>query len=201
MLESVMSSFYDELEKISTVSLSGLSPETVLTASQPQPMPTPGLDKARQILEKAELYKTAARRKQTGIQNPSLPQFQTLARPVQPGMSKTDKALSGGAHVVGGMGVGKLLAEYSHGFKGIEGVKPSPRVGALAMTAGGALGGARFVQKRLQERRMAKAAAATPGMALKASQQVAKVTRARNLGASLRKFTPTIGHRGTFPMP
>src|SRR3954468_2734935 len=63
--EGMKSSFFDELEKISTISLSGLSPETVLNSPKPEPMETPGLDKARQILARVDSIKTAAAKKKS----------------------------------------------------------------------------------------------------------------------------------------
>lgn len=189
--------FIDELSKIADVSLDGLSPETILEkGNPPPPMETSGYDKAKAILDRVESVKTAARKKPMEY-GTGMPEYGRLARPGQSGLSGTDKALSASGHVVGGMGIGKLMAEYSHGLKG---AKPSPRMGAAAMTVGGALGGARFVQKRLQERRMAKTSAATPGMALKASQQVGKIKNTIHGGKGItsqirgsligRKFVP-----------
>lgn len=187
----------DELSKIADVSLDGLSPETILErGNPPPPMETPGYDKAKAILDRVQMSKSAGRRKASDF-GTGMPEFNRLSRPMQPGMTGTDKALSAGGHVVGGMGIGKLMAEYSHGLKG---AKPSPRMGAAAMTAGGAIGGARFLQKRLQERRMAKTAAFSPALQLKAAKQVGgfknSIHEGKNITSQIRgsligrKFVP-----------
>lgn len=52
--------FFDELRKISSVSLNGLSPETILSQKQPDPMETPGSKKAMEILDLAASKKMAS---------------------------------------------------------------------------------------------------------------------------------------------
>lgn len=50
-----------DMRKVSAVSLSGLSPETVLAHPQAQPLETPGLAKAREILTRAGNIKLASK--------------------------------------------------------------------------------------------------------------------------------------------
>lgn len=52
--------FLDELQKIGAVSLSGLSPEAVLTQQPAPPMETPGSKKAMEILDRAQAMKLAS---------------------------------------------------------------------------------------------------------------------------------------------
>lgn len=56
---AVREGLLDELQKIGAVSLNGLSPETLLTQKQPEPMETPGSRKAMEILDLAEMKKQA----------------------------------------------------------------------------------------------------------------------------------------------
>lgn len=61
MLWSVMrTGFMDELEKISGVSLNGLSPETLMSQKSPEPMETPGSRKAMELLDMAASKKLAS---------------------------------------------------------------------------------------------------------------------------------------------
>lgn len=52
--------FFDELRKISSISLETLSPETILSQKQPEPMETPGSQKAMAILDLAASKKLAS---------------------------------------------------------------------------------------------------------------------------------------------
>jgi len=191
--DASMPAFVDELRKIAGISISGLSPETVLNAPKAEPMETPGLDKARSILAKAEMFKTAAKKKPKPIiAGYSLPTVSERA-PVQRNAWDAVKPAAG--HTLAGMGAGRLISEFRPGGA-------SSKAKFVGMAAGGALGAADYAYQKLRARQPAvKTAAATPGMALKASQQVGKVTQSRSLGATLRKFTPTIGKRGTLPTP
>jgi len=58
--------FFDELRKIAEVSLSGLSPETILSQKQPEPMETPGSQKAMAILD------LAASKKEASVSSPAM---------------------------------------------------------------------------------------------------------------------------------
>ena len=58
--------FFDELKKISSVSLNGLSPETILRQKQPEPMETVGSRKALDVLD------LAASKKLASISSPNL---------------------------------------------------------------------------------------------------------------------------------
>lgn len=57
--EAVRRGLFDELQKIGAVSLSGLSPETLLNQKPPEPLETPGSKKAIEIIDRAAT-KTAA---------------------------------------------------------------------------------------------------------------------------------------------
>jgi hypothetical protein len=57
----IRASFFDELEKISSVSLTGLSPRTVLElGSRPEPFQTPEVQKALSVLDRAEQIEKSA---------------------------------------------------------------------------------------------------------------------------------------------
>ena len=57
---AVLAAFRDELEKLSAVSTAGLSPRAALETPQPEPFETAALTRAREILGRAEMMKTAA---------------------------------------------------------------------------------------------------------------------------------------------
>lgn len=58
--EAFCQGLFDELQKIGAVSLSGLSPEAVLTQQPAPPMETPGSKKAMEILDRAQAIKTGS---------------------------------------------------------------------------------------------------------------------------------------------
>lgn len=52
--------FFNELQKISTVRLDGLSPETILSQKPPEPLETLGARKALDLIDMAQAKKTAS---------------------------------------------------------------------------------------------------------------------------------------------
>jgi hypothetical protein len=57
---SVLYGFWDELTKLADVSTAGLSPQTVLEMPHPEPMETLAVQRAKDILSRADASKTAA---------------------------------------------------------------------------------------------------------------------------------------------
>jgi hypothetical protein len=172
-------------------------------------METSGLDKARQILLKHETIKTAAKKAKPLMEGFKLP---TVSGEAPAKKNAWDHTKSVAGHGLAGAGAGKMIGEIG---------KMSPKAKHVATVAGLGVGVADYAyQKARQVKQLRKTTAvglgdyayqkarqakekarvktaSTPGMALKASQQVGKVTRSRGLGATLGRFTPTIGSRGT----
>lgn len=84
MDEATKRGLFDELMKISEISLNGLSPETILSQKPPPPMETPGVTKALEILDRAEAKKTAS------VSTPAL-QLRATQKVGQPVTSKAKK--------------------------------------------------------------------------------------------------------------
>lgn len=184
----------DELSKIAEVSLHGLSPQTVLAQKPAPPMETPGMQKALAVIDRMQMNKTAARKRQSAAPTlsnaPYLPQGQASEG------SKLDRAKSLGAHTLGGMGAGRLISDFTpHGA-------PQSRK-FTAMAIGGAVGVADYLHKRHQQKKqVAKTAAvASPGLHLMASQKVGKLTQTLKKGPSLKSQVPLIGRKGSLPTP
>jgi len=150
----------DALMKAGEVSLSGLSPETVMAGSQPPaPMQTPGSTKALEILQRADTVKTA---------------------------SKTLGEHAGGLlrHSMMGAGIGKFTGDHVYGAKEHVFNRPdkttSDKGKYLLMLAGSALGAGHYLRKEYKKHKEEKAQASktanisTPGIQLKASMQTAK---------------------------
>lgn len=161
--DRVKASFLDELEKISEVSLLGVSSERALAVPEPSPMETAGFLKARALLERAEQMKTAAAQ--------------------QPGQKKQpqtviQQAKGFGGHVLGGMAGGKFLSDFAHGpqLAMTDAARATQhRTGWKATAAGGALGAAEYGRRRIKQWRQSKTAGAfSPGLALKWGQQTGK---------------------------
>jgi DNA-directed RNA polymerase subunit RPC12/RpoP len=109
--DHVRAGFSDELAKIKTaaVDLRGLSPETLLAQQPPQPMMTVGYDKAKAILDRASMLKTAGSRH---VQR---------ALPTQPGIGKLihqgDDSANERAKSVAGYGLAGIgTAKAVHGL-------------------------------------------------------------------------------------
>jgi hypothetical protein len=195
MLSSAMTrGLFDELRKIADISTSGLSPETVLNAPRPEPMPTPGLDKARAILSKAEMFKTAAKKKRQS--KPLVDGYKLPTVGEQSKKNVWDQAKSVAGHGLAGAAAGKTLAELSKAN--------ITNVGKWrGAAAGAAVGLGDYAYQKIRQKRQpelpVKTAAFTPGMALKASKQVGTVSGSLNKG--LKAKVPTIGNKGTLPKP
>lgn len=58
--DALRKGLFDELQKIGAVSLSGLSPDAVLSQQPAPPMETLGSKKAIEILDRAQAFKTAS---------------------------------------------------------------------------------------------------------------------------------------------
>lgn len=200
--------FLDELEKIAEVSLRGLSPETVLQGSEPPPpMETPGFQKARDILSRAELNKTAARKNLPGYAV-GVPQLKTLREEESKDPSIAGKATSALGHTLAGAGAGRLIGFAAHGPTApiTEAAKKSLHSKQWYGTAIGAgVGLGSYGLRKLRQHQAAKGMekrtemvklSTTPGTALKASQQVAKPVMSRiKAGPSLKHQTSLIGRR------
>jgi len=185
----------DELGKIAEFNLRGVSPQTVIEKGQPAPpMETPGFDKARDILTRASMAKTAASR------------HVRRALPLQPGVGKlthqgddsaNEKAKSVAGYGLAGLGTGGALHKaYSMVTPGVyEGMHhpdlsamqkytagmKNNRIGAGLAVGGTALGAGYGLYRQHQKAQASKKAEmvktstlSSPGMALKASQQIGK---------------------------
>lgn len=64
---AVREGFLDELQKIGSVDLSGLSPETLLNQKPPEPMETVGSKKAMELLDRAQSRKLASAEKSQSV--------------------------------------------------------------------------------------------------------------------------------------
>lgn len=127
----------DELQKIAEVRLDGLSPETVMSLRAPEPMATPGLQRAREILSRAELSKTA------NMTAPDIEQASAQDR-------KINTFRDAGKRTLTGAGVGRLLSEVS--------LKTSGNISPIRRTIGTAIGATagladHFVERRYQRRK------------------------------------------------
>jgi hypothetical protein len=195
------SGFVDELLKIAAFNTSGLSPETVLEKGQPPPpMETPGFDKARNILGRATQTKTASRRQSEKVQR-ALPMQPGIGKLTHQGDSSApEQAKSVAGYGLAGIGAGGALHKvYTATAPGVHDSMRNPLHGSGARFAaeaknnrlarnlmvGGAAAGAVYggyrALKKSRDARMAKQGTLTklstipsPGLALKASQQVGK---------------------------
>ncbi len=188
--------FFDELSKIAEINLSGLSPETIMEKGQPPaPMETPGLAKAQAILDRAQTTKVAA--KKTRVQGSAIgaPHYLALGKsPDGPEPTTLDKVKKVGINAIGGMGVGKLLTDYGHSLKN---AKPSPRVMAAGMTAGGLLGLANYARTSHREREFKKSAGTftSPAEQLKSTRQVGTVKNGPHKGPGIKAQIPLMGRK------
>jgi hypothetical protein len=176
--EGIRNGFFDELEKISEINLSGLSPETILKNSQPPPpMETPGYSKARDILQRAEIIKTSQAEDTV---------FDRAAKTIGP--------------TLGGMALGKGVGELANVFR--PGTL-SDEAKRKLMAAGAVLGTANTAYKKVRDYRNRKQLeqpmqktqemvklSSTPAHRLKASKQVGTVgTSVSTAGPSIKSQT------------
>lgn len=192
----------DELAKIAAFNTNGLSPETVMSKSQPPPpMETPGFDKARDILGRASQTKTAAKKRPPqDVQNRRAVAFQ------QPGIGKMmtagdssapEQAKSVAGYGLAGLGTGSAVHKaYTAAAPGVHDAMRNPlhdagsrfaaeaknnRLGRNLMLGGTALGAGYGAYRAHKKARMAKqgtmtklSTLTTPALQLKASKQVGK---------------------------
>lgn len=164
------------LMKAGEVSLSGLSPETVMAGSQPPaPMQTPGSSKALEILQRADAIKTA---------------------------SKTVGEHAGGLlrHTMMGAGIGKFTGDLGYGTK--EHIfnrpnKDADNKGKFYLTlAGSALGAGSYLRKEYKKHKEEQASKtaniSTPGTQLKASMQTGKHSTQLHAGPGPLAAAPKI---------
>jgi hypothetical protein len=196
---------FDELEKLAEISLAGLSPQRALeSGAHAMPMETSGYDKAVSILNRAQAspvvpqVKTAAPRVPFNADLPAINSFTgAKKRKKRKHEVAVERGKSLAGHTLGGMGIGRLVGEMSHGPK-----VPMADAARQALhgkrwwgaVAGGSIGVGEFVRKRIMDAKEAKMekkssipAISSPGRALQASRQVAKVQgHGRMSGPSLR---------------
>jgi hypothetical protein len=212
--EHIRAGLFDELAKIAAVDLRGLSPETLMAQQPPQPMMTVGYDKAKNILDRAEMMKTAASRQ---VQR-AFPNQPGIGKLVHQGDDSTSEKAKG---VLGYGAAGAGTAGLIHkGITMIPGVHESMRhhnlsqkakylaehrvnnIGAGLMLGGTAAGLGYGAYRAHKKAKMTKTSnLSTPGLQLKASSQVGKPSIAPSasgpstttqIGGSLigRKFVP-----------
>jgi dihydropteroate synthase len=149
--EDVFPAFQDELEKIS-VSLAGLRPETILSYPQPQPMVTPGAEKAQRILALAEEKQPVKTAGFAGGPD-TIPGFGSVFRKKRdedPPPDAVDKAKRVGGYLLAGAGTGKFVTDIATGFDA------SPKQRAIGTAVGAALGGAELVRQHVKKKRWEK---------------------------------------------
>ena len=190
--DAVKKGLFDELQKISSVSIKSLSPETVLSAEEPPPMETVGFQKARDILTRAQMAKTAGLRH--GTPPDQLPKLTSLTSREKKDDSAVGKATSFGGHTLAGAGAGRFMGEFAHGAKA-----PMNQAAKQALhskkywgtVAGAGLGAVGYGYRKLRARQMEKRSGlpgGSPAGALRAGQMVGH--KAKGLATSL---TPTLG--------
>lgn len=198
-------SFLEELEKIAEVSLAGLSPKTLLAQQPAPPMQTPGLAKTMAILDRAEMLKTAAKKKRKA---PDV----DAARHVVPGISalagaskdepkgKYDSAKSGVLHGLAGLTGGSAVGEFASGPAAKRTFLRSRRMRWYGGAVGLGVGAGEFARKHHKARKAAKeqaktaAVMPTPGLRLMAAQKVAKpqISRPLKSGPTIRRLATRI---------
>jgi hypothetical protein len=196
--EHVKAGLFDELAKISAVDLRGLAPETLMAQQPPQPMMTEGYNKAKAILDRAQMMKISAVSRSSRQVQRALPGQPGLGKMINQGDNSTsERAKSVVGYGLAGASTGGLLHK---GYSMLPHVHESLRkpgmtdaakymaehkvnnLGFGLMAGGAALGtgyGAYRAHKKAQQARMTKTSnLSTPGMQLKGTQQVGKPSMA-----------------------
>jgi hypothetical protein len=180
--DSLRSGLLDELIKIADVDLQNVSPEIVEKNSMPPPpFESVGFKKAQEILNRASMPKTAART----IPGYAIgaPQYRRLTGKKNPkDATVEDKAKNVGGNVIAGMGIGRLLTEYAHGPNRAL----SQKAKWLGMTGGAGIGLANAVRQHIKAKKTKTAVVASPGLALKSTQQVGKFQNIIHGGRTIR---------------
>lgn len=210
----VRAGLFDELDKIAQVDLRGLSNETLMSSQAPPEIASPGFAKAKSILDMAqqlegEQVKTsAAKRKSTFPQQPNYPFNGKLTNPEDKSRSEQAKGVLG--YTAAGAGTGGLAhrgyTNMEHVVRGVinpatkgETLLRSAKVGRRLMGGGAAVGlgyGAYRAIKRNQQAKVKTSDILSPGLALKATQQVGKIKNVVHTGSGIKSQTPLIGRKG-----
>ena len=197
----VHAAFLDELEKLSEVSLAGISHEAVQRMASPAPpMETAGLSKALNVMNRYDQMRKVAFLDR--VNNPDLPHMQRVTgvkkRKKNQSQDVAQQTGSAAAHTLGGMGAGRMLADFSHGPTYV----PSEFMHGRrwkGMAAGGTIGALTYAAKRLSKHRAAKklekkaalVGAGTPKQLLRFGRQTG-LTQGHGL-----KSGPSIGRLAT----
>jgi hypothetical protein len=181
-LTVLKAAFEDELQKIS-VSLAGLSAETILSQKAPEPLETPGVQKALQVLDLAEKQKTAG--------------FKEVAM----------GGVAGGG--LGGFGTNLVAnspwANQWAARRGQAGQTALNNLRWAGTAAGTVLGAGNQIRKEMKAKKQPQpvktAALDSPGMKLRASRQVGVPTPKLNSGPGIKSQIrgSLIGRKGQIP--
>lgn len=213
--KTAKTALFDELEKISGMSLSGLSAETVLSQKAPEPMQTAGLQKAMAVLDRMEMNKTAAARRVKAPPQYYMQNLHTLGTKEEEPKG-VEKAKKIGVHGLAGAGAGKFIGEiatkspWAQSWAGKDPSKFIQRSNKLnnmtwgstvAGLAGGLANYAHKEHKKKQQAQQAVKTASTPALQLKASQQVGKVDQKISAGPGIKTQIrgSLIGRKGALP--
>jgi hypothetical protein len=196
--DRVHESFLDELEKISEISLAGLSPQAVSAVQPAPPMETSGLSKALAILDRANSMpvKLAARRT-SNFDHPGAPTISRSSKSEPTG--GYDSAKSGVLHGLAGLTGGGAVGDFVGQARG-KNFNVARKYRFKGSLVGMGVAGAEFARKQFKARQEAKqkvafAGAGTPGQLLNAARHVGTTVtrRPKASGPTLRSLTPKFG--------
>lgn len=181
--DATRAGFRDELEKISEISLAGLSHESVMrTATPAPPVESNALNKALAILARKDQFE-----KMAYIIGADLPQYAGLQEATgtkKKRKKNQPKAIretgSATAHTIGGAGAGRLIGDFAMGH-GKVAPHALRKAGWYGTAIGGGVGAATYVGKKLTQRQEEKTAGVfslgrTPAQSLKISRQTSNIT-------------------------
>ncbi len=193
-LHSLRAGFLDELNKIAQIELRGLSNEAVMGAQAPPEISSPGFAKAKSILDLADQIQE---------------EIKTSAAEPESGLDRAKKTLG---YSLAGAGVGKAIGKIHSTIPSVYRSMNNPALSAAerfhagsrvnhiehGLLVGGALTGAALGAYRDHKKKKAKTAAASPAMALKATQQVGSIKNSIHTGPSIRRQVSAqlIGRKG-----
>lgn len=190
--ELVRNGLFDELEKIGAIDTRGVSAEVALAQQAPAPMQTVGYDKARTILDRAQMNKTAAKKsRDERLVSRALPTNVAASKLMHQGDNSTsEKAKSVAGYGLAGVGTAKALHGVGSTLPRVHNAMRNPaidgatrfavehrvnNIGNRMMLGGAALGTAYGAYRAHKKSQMAKMATlVSPGMQLKGAQQTAK---------------------------
>lgn len=130
----VKAGFLDELAKIAAVDLRGLSPETLMSQQPPEPMMTEGYNKAKAILDRSQMMKTAGYRH--GTSPNKMPAFSRLESKQEEKDPKTHAKGLFLSSMAGG-GVGGAAAGHVTGSPWAQRWAKAPALDAAKAAMGG----------------------------------------------------------------